>query len=642
MTDRAPSYVYELRSINLGNLPEKEQARVLDQFASFLNSLVDPVTFDVVKDVRMVSALGASYEVPYMRFFVTSSSQIDDLLAGLLGPNRFVRVPAIPGIEISLVTSRYIVDPEGRFVQTFSITRLGGAMETAFLTRAYWTAHSVKVQLLPIEAHQARTISRQRARALRSGLMLRQMGGWSFNPEREAELERVQAAAQLVAKGVERLFKAKVTVRLREKTYPDLLAARKKLRQALGGIVDEIDSPRFVQEPLLTGSGPYWATGKWFYLTTTAATTFFPFAGLDIVDPTGVFLGQSRQTGNAIVFDIFEKENYGLAVMGQTGFGKSTLVKTLFSRMLLSDPNMCAFVFDSIVRPEYSLGPDGKYETSFAGVTGCQVHRFLPDKGAGLDPFTVFPDRRRAANFLASVAKIEDEPNLMADLYLTSEKSASVSDLVGKAEGELKKRLQANLPPYRFLFEGELNVYPRMVFVLYDLPPGELRDAAAFLSLSAVWKSIQDTGVFPVSRRKSIIIDEGWALVEVNPRTGKPYFPLAVEYVPEIARTARHYNTNFTLATQLVSDLMGRGGSYGPGRAMVESCATKVVLKQDLAASATLREAFNLSELEERYVTNAKIGQGLLLTQDGHLPFYAFLSDLEQKLFTTRPKEVTA
>jgi hypothetical protein len=45
------------------------------------------------------------------------------------------------------------------------------------------------------------------------------------------------------------------------------------------------------------------------------------------------------------------------------------------------------------------------------------------------------------------------------------------------------------------------------------------------------------------------VIDEGWSLVEINPRTGRPYFPLAVEYVPEIVRTGRHYNTAFVVAT---------------------------------------------------------------------------------------------
>jgi hypothetical protein len=66
--------VYELRSINLANLPEKEQARVLDQFVTFLNSLTDPVSFEVVKDVRKVDALGSLYPVPCMRFFVGSAS----------------------------------------------------------------------------------------------------------------------------------------------------------------------------------------------------------------------------------------------------------------------------------------------------------------------------------------------------------------------------------------------------------------------------------------------------------------------------------------------------------------------------------------------------------------------------------------
>jgi hypothetical protein len=94
------------------------------------------------------------------------------------------------------------------------------------------------------------------------------------------------------------------------------------------------------------------------------------------------------------------------------------------------------------------------------------------------------------------------------------------------------------------------------------------------------------------------VVDEGWSLVEKNPRTGKPYFPLAVEYVPEIARTGRHYNACFLISTQLVSDFMGREGEYGPGRPMVESCATKIVLKQDHAAAPILREALSLSDEE--------------------------------------------
>ena len=331
-------------------------------------------------------------------------------------------------------------------------------------------------------------------------------------------------------------------------------------------------------------------------------------------------MARTCRRGTRILYDVFEKENYNLAMMGMTGFGKSTLVKTYLGRMLNQDKDMMVFLFDSIVRPEYALGSDGSYETSFAGITGCVVRRFNGAKGAGLDPFAVFPEKRMAANFLASVAKVEGDQDLLDDLYLTCQKVSSVGELVELAPADLKKRLQANLPPYRFLFEGEMEIFPRMVFVLYDLPPGEIRDAAAFLALSAVWRKIQDKAI-PEETRKAIVIDEGWSLVEINPRTGRPYFPLAVEYVPEIARTGRHYKTAFVIATQLVSDLMGRGGSTGPGRVIIESCSTKIVLKQDQAATQVLKEAFNLSDGEEKFIVNCENRAGNSSHSGGTDPF---------------------
>ena len=74
---------------------------------------------------------------------------------------------------------------------------------------------------------------------------------------------------------------------------------------------------------------------------------------------------------------------------------------------------------------------------------------------------------------------------------------------------------------------------------------------------------------------------------------------------------------------------------------MIESCATKVILKQDQAAADVLGPAFNLSEAEKRFVVNAPIGEGILLTPDGHTQIYNYLSDFEKEVFTTRPKEVT-
>ena len=54
------------------------------------------------------------------------------------------------------------------------------------------------------------------------------------------------------------------------------------------------------------------------------------------------------------------------------------------------------------------------------------------------------------------------------------------------------------------------------------------------------------------------------------------------------------------------------------------------------------KEAFNLSDGEEKFIVNAKIGQRILVTRKGRIPFYNVLSDEERRLFTTKPKEVTA
>jgi len=118
------------------------------------------------------------------------------------------------------------------------------------------------------------------------------------------------------------------------------------------------------------------------------------------------------------------------------------MLQTYLGRLLNNDREMMVFLFDSITKPEYSRGSDGRYETSFAGLTGCKVHRFTGDEGAGLDPFAIFPSKRLAANFLASIAKVEDDRDLLADLYLAAEKVSNVNELIETATGDLKKRLR--------------------------------------------------------------------------------------------------------------------------------------------------------------------------------------------------------
>ena len=72
---------------------------MLDRFASFLDSLTEPITFHIVQDEREVEAIGALYQIPYKRFFVETRSQVDSLVHKL--GTRMARVHAIPSIKMA-------------------------------------------------------------------------------------------------------------------------------------------------------------------------------------------------------------------------------------------------------------------------------------------------------------------------------------------------------------------------------------------------------------------------------------------------------------------------------------------------------------------------------------------------------------
>ncbi|MGC8848632.1 MAG: VirB4 family type IV secretion system protein [Conexivisphaera sp.] len=618
-------HIYELRSINLSLLPEQEARAVLENFAAMLNALTAPAEIRVVEDRRTVALGDELYEIPYKRFFVASQEPLEDALsiAGL----RFVKVPSMPELKITADAPRFAVDGEGRFVRVYNLIGLAPSWRAGWMADLYPYLHEARISLRPLEGGRDEAV--RHYRSLAAAVELRMREGRHVDPERAMELEAARAASEAVASGREQLFLVRVLLVIRAKDAQELEQKRRNLRSRLHGM---IDSPLHMNAAMYLGIGPEWARGRELYMPTSTLVSFFPFAGLDLIDPTptAVVLGQNLLTGNVIAYDVYERENYNIAIFGQTGYGKSTLVKAWVSRLSALDPDLHLWVFDSIVRPEYALGPSGAYEGSFAELVGASVLDLSQPQA--MDPLQVFESRAAALSFIADLAGIT-EPDLRAELNLL--KSEHVQELPAEAGGSLGKRLEAGLRPFSHLWSGrESTLTTRQVFVLSSIEGSAVRDAAAYLALAWVWRNVKR---LPVRTRKLIVVDEGWAFVETNPKTGKPYFPAAVEFVPEVARTGRHYNAAFMIATQRVSDMM-----QGPGRVVLENAATKVVLHQDSAAAEMLAGPLSLSREEVQFVVGARIGQALLVTPEGHMPFYALLSKSELARFTTKPAEVRA
>ena len=86
---------YELCSVNLWGMKEKEQEEVIDRFIQFPNALTEPTTFRMIEDSRNVRAGSSVYEnARYKRYFIETNSE-PEAAVSMIGA-RYERIPSIP------------------------------------------------------------------------------------------------------------------------------------------------------------------------------------------------------------------------------------------------------------------------------------------------------------------------------------------------------------------------------------------------------------------------------------------------------------------------------------------------------------------------------------------------------------------
>ena len=180
----------------------------------------------------------------------------------------------------------------------------------------------------------------------------------------------------------------------------------------------------------------------------------------------------------------------------------------------------------------------------------------------------------------------------------------------------------------------------RTCFVMSSLPEWA-KDVAQFLAFSYSWQIISR---LPISTKKMIVVDEGWRLIapassgkSMSPSRMSSQFNVASTYVPRIARTGRHYNCSFILATQLARDFFSDNSI---GRPMIESCLYQDCVEAGRGCLGPPHGTASMSHDEGRFIQKCTQGQGLLLTPEGRVQFYNLLSEDEKKSFTTKPKEM--
>jgi hypothetical protein len=75
------------------------------------------------------------------------------------------------------------------------------------------------------------------------------------------------------------------------------------------------------------------------------------------------------------------------------------------------------------------------------------------------------------------------------------------------------------------------------------------------------------------------------------------------------------------------------------GRAVIENCATKIMLRQDESAIKMAGQTIGLSASEMEALLELNQGQGLIVAGDIHLPIDFLATNEEYNVFTTKPTE---
>jgi hypothetical protein len=428
---------------------------------------------------------------------------------------------------------------------------------------------------------------------------------------------------------------------------------------------------------------------SWDRGSTAQVGSIYPFSVHHPLTRRGVLVGIDLLTGDAFCWDPFEAytdghvTNPNVAIFGQPGQRKSTLVKTYLARM---------FAIYGSRRWVGIVDPKGEY-AHLADQLGMTVVRLTPGGGTRINPLAPGPAAahedagktalRRADtvhDLLAAVLHRDLTPGEEAIVYAAVDAVISacgveargrrgeptLADLAGllaAPTNEMATRVGRNVDQLaddavdlrhalasllgqalRGMFDGPGTVRldpggPGVVVDLSGLDPGS---RALPLVMMAATGWLQELLVCPGPQRLQVI-DELWL------GAGDRHF---VRHVQRCQKLGRTYGTANVHIAHKVTDAAAQADD---GRAeskiaagLLADCDTKIVLRQDAEQLDVAQHAFGLSDTERRWAGSLVKGRALWLAGgrravvQHHLALSGSereLVDTDQRMQSARPAE---
>jgi type IV secretory pathway VirB4 component len=469
-----------------------------------------------------------------------------------------------------------------------------------------------------------------------------QTGNISRLPELEAQIADYRALRDSIQLGHDRLFFVTLLVAVHAPTAEELARRCDVVEAALARIGAKPVALVLRQLDALKDALPLARLSRVDdfarNLTSGAAACCLPLAVSGGGHSTGVMLGTNLYTGSPLFLDRFAGEavvaNQHMFICGQPGSGKSVALRLL---VLLEAYLGTRTAF---VDPEAE-------NLEFTRRLGGQVVSLEPGVFSGMNPLDVEPetldDGTRRVNLLEKVTELQGlvgavfryhsgegldvrETALLEEAVreeyavrgITTDPESLYEDGIKKPMptlSDVQRRVAAKPGADRLadamkpllaggslgMFDGQTTLMlkdaPFICFNLRRLESDFARFVGVYATLAWLWQHFAQVGGRDV--RKCVAVDEAWMFLK---------HPDAANYLEILARRGRKHGCALTVATQRFEEF----SSSPEGRAVIESCASILVLKQEDHAAGAVVDYFKLAGGCREVIHSARPGQGVL------------------------------
>lgn len=424
--------------------------------------------------------------------------------------------------------------------------------------------------------------------------------------------------------------------------------------------------------PLAKLDQKLYALGKRNVLTNTAASTYM-FTSFEICDERGVLMGTNEHNNSLVILDLFNTRKYKnphLTIMGTSGSGKTHTLQCLATR--LRRKHVKTYIIAPIkghelVRATRAIG--GEFIRISTGSPHCiNVMEIRPMDNSiselldgemeqqsylsmKIDSLLIFfsiimPEMTNIEEQLLDEALVKTYADFGIsndnDTLWDSENPGTFKKM--PILGDLYENLKANPKSERLAiilnrfvngsakaFNNATNVDLSNPYTVVDLSflKKKLLSAGMYIVTDLIWDLARQNRL----EQKAIVIDEVWQLI------GSVSSPLAAEFLVEMAKIGRAYNTSIIFATQDIHDFFSlEDGKYG--KAIISNSKTKIILNLEPHEAEKCGEILSLTATEVHKIKNFERGYGILSSNGNNIAVRFQASALENALITTDPEEL--